>query len=291
MRDKKANANGGFVLILVLLIVAALMAVAVDFAYGVYVNISGIHNLQTMEQLSVEGSSLIDSSAGVFLQALSQGEIPLDEKEMEIPMDDGTDVYFQAGDENSKFNVNTLVSPNGDLNKDAYDSFKRLLKGLNLDEGLADKIVGWINPEALPSPAAGSGAQSVKNGFLTSTPELRLFIDRASYDTLKNYVTIYGDGLIDINSATAPVLMSLSDEVTPDLAGRIIERRKLEPFKNTGELSQVAGFERLGMDLAPKITVSSSAVGITASAKREGITRVVEGVLDTTGKILYWREY
>ncbi len=104
-------------------------------------------------------------------------------------------------------------------------------------------------------------------------------------------MTVFGDGLININSATAPVLMSLSDDVSEDLAERVIERRKLDPFKNIGELSQVAGFERLGMDLAPRITVSSSAIGITASARQEGITRIVEGVLDSSGKILYWREY
>ncbi len=289
LKTGREDADRGFVLILVLLILAALMALAVDFAYGVYVNISGIHNMQVMEKLSIEGSSLIGSSAGPFLQSLQQGDIPLDGQDLQIPLGDGTTVLFQAGDENAKFNVNTLIDQNGDLNRDAYDSFKRLLKGLNLDETIADKVAGWINPEALP--AAGGEGGNVKNGYLTSTAELGLLIDKASYDTLKNYVTVFGDGLVDINSATAPVLMSLSDDVSEDLAARIIERRKLEPFKNIGELSQVAGFEKLGMELAPRITATSSAIGIRASASKEGITRIVEGVLDSSGKVLYWREY
>ncbi|MDA8388182.1 MAG: type II secretion system protein GspK [Nitrospiraceae bacterium] len=283
--------DGGFVLILVLLIVAVLMALAVNFAYGVYVNASGIHNMQILEELSVEGSSLIDSSAPPFLQALALGQISLDQQQMEIPIDDGTTVYFQAGDENSRFNLNTLVNQNGDLNKDAYQSFQRLLKALDLDAGIADKVVEWINPAALPEAEAEGEGSTVTNGYLTSVPELALFIGKASYDTLKNYVTVFGNGLIDINSAPAPVLESLSGDVSDDRAEQIIEWRKLEPFKNIGDLDKVAGFDKLGMELAPRITVSSSAVRIKASATRQGITRIVEGVLDTSGNILYWREY
>ncbi len=272
---------------LVLLVLAVLLAMAVDFAYGVYVNVSGLHNLDTLQTLSTEGSSLIDSSANVFLQALAQGGIPLDGEDMTLPVDDGTTVHFVAVDENGKFNLNTLVQPNGDLNKDAYQSFKRLLKALNMDETIADKVVYWINPAAVPDAQV---KENSKRGYLDSTEELGLFIDKASYDTLKNYVTVYGDGLININSAQAPVLMSLSDSISQDLAERIIERRKLEPFKNVGELSQVAGFENLGLQLVQYITATSSAIRVTASAERDGLDRTVEGVMDPTGKILFWRE-
>ena len=283
-----ADKNGGFVLVLVLLVLAVLLALAVDFAYGVFVNVSGLHNLDTLQSLSTEGSSLIDSSSKVFLQALAMGNIPLDGEDMTIPIDDGTTVYFVAEDENSKFNLNSLVQPNGDLNKDAYRAFGRLLKALNLDKSIEDRVVYWISPNAVPDAQVNN--ENPKKGYLDSTEELKLFIDRASYDTLKNYVTVYGDGLININSAQAPVLMSLSDNISQDLAETIIERRKLVPFKNVGELSQVAGFENLAMDLTPYITVSSSAIHITASAERDGLDRTVEGVLDTSGKILFWRE-
>ncbi len=283
-QDRK---NGGFVLVLVLLVLAVLLALAVDFAYGVYVNVSGLHNLDTLESLSTEGSSLIDSSSNVFLQALSQGAIPLDGEDMTIPIDDGTTVHFLATDENAKFNLNTLVQPNGDLDNDAYQSFKRLLSALHLDVSIADKVVNWINPAAVPDAQVNAIS---KKGYLDSTEELRLLIDGASYDTLKNYVTVFGNGLININSAQAPVLMSLSADISQDLAERIVERRTLQPFQNNGDLSQVAGFEKLGMQLTPYITVSSSAVRITASAQREGLDRTVEGVMDTSGKILFWRE-
>ncbi len=288
-KNSPASQNGGFVLVLVLLVLAAILALAVDFAYGVYVNISGLHNLNTLQYLSVEGSSLIDSSSNVFLQALSSGNIPLNGQAMNIPVDDGTMVNFLAEDENAKFNLNSVVQPNGDLNQDAYKSFKRLLTALKLDTGIADKVAYWINPASAPQGASGN-EKYVKKGPLASTEELRLFIDEASYDTLKNYVTVYSDGLININTAQAPVLMSLSDQMTPDLADRVIERRKLEPFKNIGELSLVAGFEKMGMALTPEITVTSSAIRITASAQREGLDRTVECVMDPSGKVFFWRE-
>ncbi len=282
-----AEKNGGFVLVLVLLVLAVLLALAVDFAYAVYVNVSGLHNLDTLQALSTEGSSLIDSSGNYLLQALAQGTIPVDGENITIPLGDGTTVNFLAGDENAKFNLNTIVQPNGNLNRNAYQSFRRLLNALHLDASIADKVAYWINP------AAASGMVTdgkTKRGYLDSTQELQLFIDEASYDTLKNYVTVYGDGLININTAQAPVLMSLSDNISQDLAERVIERRKLEPFQNIGQLSQVAGFESLGMQLAPEITVSSSAISITASAEKDGLVRTVDGVMDTSGKILFWRE-
>lgn len=289
-KTKILSQNNGFVLVLVLLVVAAMLALAVDFAYGVYVNISGLHNINSLQYLSVEGSSLIDSSANAFLQALSQGMIPMDGQDMNIPIDDGTKVHFLAADESAKFSLNSIVQPNGDLNKDAYQAFKRLLSALKLDEGIADKVVFWINPNSLPQSSLSGNLKNTKKAPLDSTEELKLFIDEASYDTLKNYVTVYGDGLVNINSAQAPVLMSLSDEMSPGLAERIIERRKLEAFKNTGELSQVAGFEKLGMLLAPEITVTSAAIRVTASATREGLDRTVECVMDPQGKVLFWRE-
>ena len=302
MRGKKAKSRGagrseGFVLILVLLIVAALMALAVNFAYGVYVDASGIHNIQLLQELSVEGSSLVESSAGPFLQALYSGKIPMDGQEMEIPLDDGTTVYFEAGDENSKFNVNTIVAQNGDLNTHAYNSFERLLKALGLDPAIAGKVAEWIHPGVLPYAAApapgGAGGASAANGYLTSVPELKLIIDKPSYDTLRNYVTVYtnSDPQININTAPAPVLESLSADLSEDLAEQIIERRKLEPFTNISQLSSVAGFEQLGTVLMPWITASSTAVRVEASATRQDITRVVVAVLDTEGHVLYWREY
>ena len=297
-RVKGADPRGGFVLILVLLIVAALMAVAVNFAYGVYVDASGIHNMQVMEELSVEGSSLIESSAGPFLQALNMGQIPLGGQAMEIPLDDGTTVYFGAGDENSKFNINTLVNQNGSLNTDALQSFESLLKTLGLDPDMAGKVAQWIRQGAQPfasaAPLSGglSGAAgSSANRYLTSVPELKLIIDKTSYDTLRNYVTVFGDGTININTAPAQVLESLPG-VSEDLAGRIIEWRKLQPFQHPGDLSKVAGFEgQLGQTLMTRIGASSSAVRVEASATRQGITRVVVAVLDMAGNVIYWREY
>ena len=283
----------GFILVLVLLIVAVLIAAAVEFASGVFVNVSGLGNLDTMEKLSVEGSSLIASSSGMLMDAIKQGYIQLGGEDMKIPIENGVDLSFHAADENSKFNLNTLVSQNGDVNKEAYDSFKRLLKNLHLDENIADKAVNWINRNPAPSsqPSSPEGSVSTGPGYLQSTPELRLFIDGPTYDKLVNYVTVYGDGSIDINTADAPVLMSLSGEMSKDLADRIITRRQMEPFKNTGELSTVAGFEKLGMELLPRITASSSAIGLRATAEEDGITRIVEGVVDANGRIIYWREY
>ncbi len=279
--------RNGFVLIIVLLILAILVTVAVEFAHGVYVDASGLNNERIMESLSLEASSLVNSSGGYIRQGISQGIIDPTAPEMEIPIGDGVKVYFKVVDESGKFNVNSLVFQNGKLNSDAYDSFKRLLRALKLDEGIADRTAAWINPAL----GTSEEAKYAKGGPISSPEEMRLFLDQASFDRLEPYVTVFGDGLVNINTADVPVLMSLSDEVTEDMADRIITYRKLDQFKSPGELSKVAGFEGLALQLMPKITASSSAYRLVARAEQEGIIRIIDSVVDASGRIVYWREY
>jgi general secretion pathway protein K len=278
----------GFVLVLVLLVMAALVAMVVELARGVYVNISGLSNLRQMQCLDLEGASLIESSSSFLTQALQQSFL-MNALDMQIPVDDETTVHLVTDDENSKLNISTLVYPNGQLNTDVYNSLKRLLKYLNLDPSIADSVAYWMRADAVPS-LAGSGKVS-RNAPLDSVEELSLIMDEPSYDTLKNYVTIYGDGLVNLNSADLPVLMSLSDDMSEDLAQRIITWRSKEQFQSVGDLSKVAGYEQLSIALAAKIGVSSSAMGLLAEAGRGGIKSAVQCVADSSGQVLYWREY
>ena len=288
-KRQKAGQQKGFILVIVLLVTALLVTMAVEFAHKVYTGITGLHNLMIMERLSVESDSLVESASGMLQSALQQGIINAGGPEMQFALENGVTLYFDASDENARFNVNTVVSPNGDVNQDAYQSFQRLLGALGLDKSIADQLVAWVNAKR------AKGGTALNGGWLGSTSEFRLFVDPASYDKLRDYITVFGNGLININTADVPVLMSLADEngnaVSKDLAQNIATRRSMQQYGSIGELSSTAGFESLGMALAGKITTSSSAMDLTARAEQEGIKRITQAVVSTSGTVLYWREF
>ena len=60
-------------------------------------------------------------------------------------------------------------------------------------------------------------------------------------DGIGQFLTIYGDGKININEASVMVLRSLSEQISLALAQNIIEQRKLNRFSSIEQLQQTQG--------------------------------------------------
>jgi general secretion pathway protein K len=291
-------------LVLTLMALVIITAMVVEFAYGVYVNTSFLRNWQTSERLSLvarSGTRL----AGEFLHFASRQYSYTYPGAVDIPPGDpfageigntaGDNVALRIEDETSKFNLNALVYSNDGLNEDAYAILNRLLKNLSLDEGIADYIVDWIDRNSIPRV---SGSElSAGNRPLAGMEELLLIpgIDRGVYDKLLPYVTIYGARniiKININGAGVPLLMAMHEEMTEELAQRIVSRRELNPFGQTDQLQKVAGFDKgLGTALIGRITVKGEVFRIfSTAASADGIKRSIECVIDSMDKVYYWKE-
>jgi type II secretory pathway component PulK len=206
-------------------------------------------------------------------------------------------VVIKVEDENGKFNINSIIMPNNTLNKTEYESFKRMLKNLALDEKVADKIADWIDDDN--EPRLEKSEDGAKNAYMDNVDELRLIIDSKSYEKLLPFVTVYGinniyANTININSAPISVLMSLDDAITTELAERIVSYRSVEPFQNTSDIVKVAGFEgSLGQSLIGRITVKASNFRIISEASIHGIKRIIESVVGRTSAgftVTYWQE-
>jgi len=290
----------GMALVLTLLILAIITAMVVEFAYGIYVNTNLLYNWQASQRLSLLGSSGA-SIAAKFVTQAAQGRkytypasaaLPPQE-----PFGDGAFVSLLVEDENAKFNLNTLVQENGKVNEKAYESFRRLLEYLELEKDLADFLVDWMDRDELPMP--GGSEERTKDAPLDSLEEILQVegVDREVYDKLLPYITIYGGALgkgpININGAAVPVLMSLSGEITEEMAQRVVDyREEAGPFEEKGNLSKVAGFESLYVGLSDSITVKGAAFRLQVNASLEdGLTRTVECVIDDAGIVKYWKEY
>lgn len=135
------------------------------------------------------------------------------------------------------------------LNLAGEDHLSRLFIALGLRVGeagaLADAIVDWRDPDPLRRPHGAEASEYValrpsgrpKNAPFERVDELRrvIGIDPALYRRLSPYLTVVGDGRININSAPAPVLATLSG-IDGSAARAIVERRQARPFGNPYEL-------------------------------------------------------
>ncbi len=293
----------GMALVLTLLIMAMITAMVVEFVYGVYTTNAGLYNWREAQKLSLAAKSGISLTTKIISENLNRYSYTYPGS-VEIPVENilkgfSGKVVIRVVDENGKFNLNSLIWPNGTTNETAFDSFIRLLKNLNLDENIAYRVADWIDRDL--EPRRRDSEEGAKNDYLDSVDELLLVkgIDSQAYDKLSPLVTVYGieqvyNNLININAASRAVIMSLDDNITEALAERVINYRALEPFNRVSDLVRVAGFEGpLGQSLMNKITVKASNFRITSVAEEDRIKRVIECVIVVKGDaflIGYWQE-
>jgi len=286
-----------------LLAVVLITALVVEFSYGVYIGTNNLYNWRDSQRLSLMARSGVQVSARLITNALRDKEYSYPGV-MEFPIEkpfEGFEgmIVVRIEDEGSKFNINAIVPGNGIIREDdpqsPFNCFKRLLKVLSLDEGIADRIVDWIDSDG--EARLADSETGARNSVLRSTDEMLLIrgISKEDYNILLPYITVYGtrDNLsININGAEKPVLRCLSEQITDELAQRVIDFRKNNPFQGISDLSKVAGFER-DTGLPPGVvTVKGQHFLIRSAADAEGVKRIIEMVLNAgnTG-IEYWKEY
>ena len=291
----------GMALLIVLLIMAIMTAMVVEFASATYTANCSLYNWKDAQNISLAARS------GINL-AIKMASDNFDRYSYTYP---GTvvvpvpnvwqnfegQVVVKVEDENAKFNLNSLVLPNGTLNKTAYESFRRLLVYMELDEQIADKIADWINRNRKTS--LGTAEVSANNSYMNSVDELWLIADSKACEKIVPFVTVYGIGavyanIINVNTASVPVLMALDDTMNSALAERIVNYRSIEPFKATSDIVKVAGFEGpLGQSLMGKIAVKAANFRLISEASQDHLKRIINCVVENSGggcTVRYWLE-
>ena len=107
------------------------------------------------------------------------------------------------------------------VNEPRYNAFKRLLKELKINEEYADRLVDFIDPDKVPRVPGGE--TNAKNNFLFSLSELSYIFPDDIMKTIAPYLTVFGDGKININTADVLLLKTLHPDMTGALAERIKE--------------------------------------------------------------------
>jgi len=233
-----------------------------------------------------------------------------------IPFGNGS-ISVSIEDEKSRFNLRKLVTTYGFEDKRRSVMLQRIFKLLDVDSALVDAIVDWQDSDEVQLPG---GAEVSYYNYLTPAlaprndqfltvgelllvkgfdhelfflpPSARNGFSDEEYLPLVDYVTVYGDGKININTASKAVLVSLSEDMDEFIAEDVIGYREdtsfgsIEDLKNVETVSDI-----LYEEVKDLISVNSNVFRITARGMRSGFTGVITAVVlrDSRGfRVVYY---
>jgi general secretion pathway protein K len=248
---KTGKSERGVALITALLIMSLLATLGANLAWEAYLDVR-----RTMTMLYHDEGSQAALGAESWVMSLLLNDAQDSETdhfgeiwavEMPVlPVESDTIQGVLQGDIQDlqgRFNVNNLVSRNGKIDKEAVDQFRRLLIAIDLDPRFADRAADWIDAD---QEAELSGAEDAiysgmippyraANQKLTSVSELAALegMDKATMDILLPHVTaLPGRTLVNVNTATGPVLRSLNDNISQQVAESLMDEREESGFAN-----------------------------------------------------------
>jgi general secretion pathway protein K len=260
----------GFIVVVVLCMIICMAVLLLGFNYQSRSNLRVVDNFQkSTKSLNCARAGLniaiaaIKDTGDTEAKKLSLNQLS---EENTLDVGDGN-CSITITEESAKLNVNLLIDKNGKPNRTKIDQLLRLIDLLNkgssnqshIGYGLVPSIIDWIDNDDkvthLPFiKYENSGAESAyygnletpyrcRNAPLEATEELLLVkgITPQVFKRIRDYLTVYGDGKININSASKRIIESLSEQMDPALARMIIDRRKFKPFDSIVELRDVPG--------------------------------------------------
>lgn len=162
-----------------------------------------------------------------------------------IPVEGGQ-IAGGVVDLQGRFNVNNLIV-DGAIDALALARFERLLTALEIDRGIAQAVVDWLDADSetsFPNGAeddfylAREPSYLAANRPLATVSELRQVrgMEAENWRRLRPHITaLPGNAAINVNTAGAPVLQALAPELGRGAAEQIAARAREEPFESAQE--------------------------------------------------------
>jgi general secretion pathway protein K len=214
-----------------------------------------------------------------------------------LPVEGGV-ITGNIEDLQGRFNLNNLVTGDGEVDGLAREQFERLLAIVELDPALAGAVVDWIDPDVdMQFPSGGEDATytgndppyRTANTIITSPTELMAIsgFDQDSYRRIAPYVTALPRGTrLNVNTASDMLLASLSDDIDLSLAASLIDERGDADFTDVettfADLIAPEMFARIdGVSehflLTGTVTIGSSQMTMRSVLQRDnsGLTRAL----------------
>ncbi len=322
MKNRCLNDSHGFALVLTLLIVSLITALTLQFDTAMRLEIESAAELSTGNQLRCAAESGFHYALSVLYEdALEDASSPnphdsnfevwANPNDLNAEAASGfEDATFEVTitDLSARINVNLVtISPFNPNPPDQsfclfqQDVLKRLIESLDPDFGqteiddLVDSLVDWIDPDDAVTNIGGaenayyqglSQPYDCKNAPLESLDELLLVkgMTPELFEKIRPYLTIFGDGQVNINTATPRVLASLDPDMDMELADEMIEYRMEEDndITNSGWYGNVSGISAKGIQFANAV-VSSTCFRIVSTGKKDNMSKVIVSEVERDG--------
>jgi general secretion pathway protein K len=325
IKKMKIRGQKGIALITTLLILVLLIGITVEFNrmsiadiqvaqnYGnskkaLYISLSGLNAIKQLLTLDA-----IYSKVDTLLEPWAQIE-PFVES-ANSALEEGR-IDIRVSDESGKLPVNMLVDGKGRFNPVFREIWERFLSDprFALTEAqvytILESIKDWLDPDDDVTGLYGAEdafyierGYGCKNGPITYINEMLLIkgIDKSIFygdeyrEGIRQYITPYGSGKININTAPIPVLMALSDNMNLEKAEELDSFRR-DPA-NKDILQGIAWYRNMWPfenPLPEKVLTSVSdcfMVSITGTVEesKKRINAVLKRSKNKT-QVIYWEE-
>lgn len=272
----KLKSQKGFALILTLLMISMILVVTLQFNRSVWSGLSGSSNLKEAARLRLMARSGYECAMVVLSEDKEQNDVDTlrepwaQSRELSLQstaLFENGHFMVELSDVCGKIQINQLLDDQGNWRPTQKDMFQRFLLskqfGLDSDEvsNLMDFIKDWMDPDnEVTRFGAESGyyqglepPYSCANGPLASLDRL-ILINGISEELVHGttekkgilpYLSVHGDGKININTAGPLILKALSTEMNEDMVQDMISYRE-DP---TNDLADPKWYQKVpGMD-------------------------------------------
>lgn len=146
-------------------------------------------------------------------------------------------------DMQGRFNINNLVAQDPEFRNFSKAQFERLLDYCEIEMEVAEKVMDWLDLDSDPHPFGAEDPYyenlelpyRAANYRMVSPTELMLVagVDTKGYGCLAPYITALPEATqLNINTASAEVLASLSDSITLQAAQELVDGRPEEGYES-----------------------------------------------------------
>jgi general secretion pathway protein K len=309
---RKSRDEGGFALILTILVVSVITALTLQFSASMRSDLFAAATLRDRAKLTCVAKSGIHYAAAILLEDanLSDSDSQHEDWADPISLSSNCSSLLQEGrsriqilDLSGRIAVNRLVTEEGEYDTRQKELLTRFLNseqfGLDPEDvdNLVDAIKDWIDTDdeetrfgaedsyyqTLPEPYRCRNAPLafVEELLLIRGVTEELFYGTEDDPGISTYITTHGDGKVNLNTAHPLILKSLSDQLDDDMVDGMVDYRSdvendlTDPswYQNVPGIGDV----RIDFDL---ITTSSSIFEIMSEGVLDDLVRQITCLLE-----------
>lgn len=308
MKPYLAQSEEGFVLVVVLIVIALLFPIIIAFNSKTQINLLEAANYRDNIQALRMARSGIDGAMGILRDDDASYDALSDKWAMNFPslqIGEGT-LSVRIIDEDSKININRLVDGNN-INKTVENHLRKLIVRLGGKSEIVDALIDWMDIDEVEYGNAGAEYEYYKdrgyypkNGALSTIDELFLIkgfdkdilIDKK----LKDYITVAPtDGKLNVNTADKETLYDFHDEIREGLIEEIVAYRNENEYQKITDIKNAIGItDTLYAKITPFLKVNSSIFSVNSKYTVGKVSKSVDAVLKRDRKsitVVSWREF